>query len=346
MPTGLIEALPYSTMAGVLWPVYWTEREIPDLTGQRVLVTGANTGLGFASVVHLVKNGAEVIMTARSQQKGDQAVAEIKALVHDANVTLMLLDLSKLASVRAFATEFTKRYGSLTVLMNNAGTTGPADKTKQHTEDGLEMCWQSNVYGPFLLTNLLFECLAKGATVDRPSRVIFISSVTHHDKRNRVVPSDPEGFSLGRKKYWVYPVTKLADLMIASALHERVQASKALNGRVLSLCAHPGFSATDMTSHLGWLANAVLSMEPAQGCLSQVRCAVDPTLVGGEYLGPNTGTFALQTVLGPLFLKRNPECYGYPTAAERSEYSRDSKLASELWAKCEELTGATFSIPA
>ena len=145
-----------------------------------------------------------------------------------------------------------------------------------------------------------------------------------------------------------YGITKLADLVFSTTLHDKLEASSSLKGKVLSVCCHPGFSSTDMTDGLGQFANALFGMEPSQGCLSQVRAAVDPAVESGEYVGPNTSCYGVQHALGPLLMggmTSTPELYGYPMlGATRTDYSRDKAVGLALWAKAEEATGAKFTI--
>lgn len=331
----------------------WSAADIPDLSSTRVLVTGGNAGLGYASCVEFAKKGAEVIMTARSREKGDKAVAQIKEIVPGANLKVMMLDMAKFQSVRTFVAEFTRSYPSLNVLVNNAGIANAKDHAFVKTEDDLELCWQTNFYAPFLLTNLLMESLAQGATIEKPSRVVMISSVTLTNSINEIDPSDPEGVNLAKKKnpkttkYFCYSNTKLADRMFSATLHDKLQAST-LKGRILSVCAHPGWATTDMTSFLGNTLNALLGQPASQGCLSQVRVSVDPIVKSGDFYGPNTATrLSVQHVFG-LFspdLNTDPELYGSPIpSALQSEHVSNKELCLALWSKAEELTGAKFIV--
>lgn len=335
----------------------WSTNDIPDLSSTRILVTGANAGLGFASCVWFAKKGAEIIMTARNMVKGESAMARIKEIVPNANLTLFQLDQASFASVRAFAAAFKAKYSSLDVLMNNAGTAG--DKTFGKTEDGYEATWQVNFYAPFLLTSLLMDTLAEGSTTEKPARVIMISSVTHTDSVNEIDPINPEGVNLATKKnpkskkYWVYPNTKLADRMLTKHLHDKLEASE-LKGKVLSVCAHPGFSSTDMTMVMGSVMNTLFGQSASQGCLSQVRAAVDPTVQSGDFYGPNTATYlSVQHVLGlykHVFdpnseLDPEPELYGDPYPSKLySPHVQNSELCEALWQKAEEVTGETFNV--
>ena len=330
----------------------WTEESIPDLNGRRILVTGSNRGLGFATAVQLAKKGCEVVMTARTLAKGEAAAEKIREEVPDAKLHVKVLDLSTFDSVRALAEDVTDSFDSLNAIINNAGIAQTENFARVETVDKIELVWQTNFYGPFLLTNLLMDLLVQtGRASGIPSRVVMISSVTHAHARNNIDPS--VGMErIGRKakkskKSYEYPATKLADLMFATTLHRRIESNDEYRGNVLSVCAHPGFSSTDMTGGLGALANGFFGMEPAQGCLSQVRACVDPDVTSGEYIGPEPNT--LQThILGPLMMSSTSpiyELYGYPMRnASRSEYSKDERIGDELWAAAEEVTGAEFEI--
>lgn len=336
----------------------WSANDIPDLTNRRILVTGANRGLGYATVVELAKKGCEVIMTARTMEKGNLAAAEIRKIAPDAKLHVMELDLSMLASVRSFAKKFLTKFDSLHALVNNAGIAQTNDMKYIETEDHLELVWQTNFYAPFLLTNLLMDILASTAKAERnqedaiPSRVVMISSVTHAHKRNNIDPSD--GFERigrkpkGKKKCYEYPATKLADLMFSTTLHRKIQESSDYCDLVQSVCAHPGFSSTDMTGGVGKLVNGLFGMEASQGCLSQVRACCDPDVKSGEYVGPNTSYFGLQHVIGPLMMSSTSpinELYGNPMLnATRSDYSKDERIGNELWKNGEEATGAKFEL--
>lgn len=325
----------------------------PTLNDQRILVTGANRGLGYATVLELARKGAEVIMTARTMEKGNKAAEEIQQLVPGAVLHVLELDLSTLTSVRNFAKTFHKQFDTLNAVIHNAGIASTKDMAFIQTEDHLEMVWQTNFYAPFLLTNLLMDKLVATAKTDTlPSRVVMISSVTHAHARNNIDPSvGPERIgkkSKGHKKCYEYPATKLADLMFSTTLHRKIQENEEYRGLVRSVCAHPGFSSTDMTGGMGALSNGLFGMEASQGCLSQVRACCDPTVESGEYVGPNTSYYGLQHILGPVFMSSTSpinELYGNPIRnATRSDYSKDARIGDELWVAAEEATGATFEL--
>jgi dehydrogenase/reductase SDR family protein 12 len=140
-----------------------------DMSGRTCIVTGANSGLGFTTSVHLAELGASVIMVARDPAKGQSAVDEVVKRTGNPNVRLAVVDLSSLAAVRDFAARLLEQEDRLDVLINNAGV---LLAERQLSVDGFELSFATNVLGPFLLTNLLMPLLARNA----PARVIFVSS--------------------------------------------------------------------------------------------------------------------------------------------------------------------------
>jgi len=100
--------------------VAWSVADIPDLTGRRAIVTGANSGIGLVAARELARHGASVVLACRNMRKGEAALATVRAAGADAE--LAPLDLGDLASVRAFAAA---RAGPLDLLLNNAGVMAP-----------------------------------------------------------------------------------------------------------------------------------------------------------------------------------------------------------------------------
>jgi NAD(P)-dependent dehydrogenase (short-subunit alcohol dehydrogenase family) len=124
-----------------------------SMRGKVVVITGSNSGVGFASAKALALRGAMVVMACRDKARADAAAEEIEALLQtrrasgeemEGRVAPMILDLASFESVRAFVAEFTKEYAGPHVLINNAGL-NTADNPKQFTEDGFELCWKVRV---------------------------------------------------------------------------------------------------------------------------------------------------------------------------------------------------------
>jgi NAD(P)-dependent dehydrogenase (short-subunit alcohol dehydrogenase family) len=127
-----------------------------DLRGHVALVTGASSGMGKETARELARMGADVILGCRSTQRAELARKEITDSTGATPVTVMAIDLSSLASVRAFATAFHERCAKLDVLVNNAAASLP---TREVTSEGFERHWATNVLGPHLLTTLLIPAL-------------------------------------------------------------------------------------------------------------------------------------------------------------------------------------------
>ena len=127
----------------------WTEEQIPDLTGKVIIVTGANSGIGWDTSVALAKRRATVIMACRNLGKSQVALDALKAKVSNADTQLMQLDLASLESVRKFVDAFKTTYDRLDILINDAGIMMvPYAKTV----DGFESQFGINHLGHFALT--------------------------------------------------------------------------------------------------------------------------------------------------------------------------------------------------
>jgi dehydrogenase/reductase SDR family member 12 len=151
---------------------HWTD--VADLpgTGRRVIVTGANSGLGYATVTGLLRAGAEVLFTVRSTDKGDATLARLRGELGDepaSRASYDVLDLAEFASVRAFAERRGAERHAIHAIVHNAGA---LFDTRAETVDGLERTYQIHVVAPFLLTALLLPQLTGGA----PTRVVTVTS--------------------------------------------------------------------------------------------------------------------------------------------------------------------------
>jgi NAD(P)-dependent dehydrogenase (short-subunit alcohol dehydrogenase family) len=299
----------------------WTKDNIPDQTGKTVIITGANTGLGFEDALALYEKGADVIIAARNADKAQQAVTQIKAANGNGNgnVEAAQLDLSSLQSVKEFARRFKKGHSQLHLLINNAGIMMcPPGKS----EDGFELQFGVNFIGHFALTMLLYPLLKD--TDD--SRVITLSSGAHKwvdaidfDNLRLEKPYDP------RREY---ATSKLADLMFAIELQRRIDSA---GDHILSLAAHPGITRTDLQRHLDdveeKLAKYPVIMQPWQGALPTLFAATSPDAKGGCYYGPDGEN----------------ELHGYPALAKISDAALDQTAAKKLWAYAEQATAIIYS---
>jgi NAD(P)-dependent dehydrogenase (short-subunit alcohol dehydrogenase family) len=301
----------------------WTAADIPDLTGKVVLVTGANSGIGFEAAKEFAHHGAHTVLACRSLENAEAALGQLQAELPAAAAEIMLLDLASLDSVKGFAAEFTEQNHRLDVLVNNAGI---MMNPYARTSDGFESQFGTNHLGHFALTGLLFDRLLTTPN----SRVVTVSSGGHRmgkmDFENLMF--EQGGYSPAR----AYGRSKLANLLFTYELHRRLNA---VGADVKALAAHPGGSDTNLGRHLEdrpffKLWGPMMSrfaQSAAMGALPTLRAAVDPEAVGGQYFGPG----------GWL------EQRGHPVLVASNDASHDETDARRLWAVSAELTGVHFT---
>ena len=299
----------------------WTTDNIPDLAGKRAIVTGANSGLGFQTALALARHGATVVLACRSAERGEKALASIRAEVPGGDVTLGSLDLADLASVRAFAEA---RGEPLDLLINNAGVMALPRLT---TADGFEMQFGTNHLGHFALTGLLLPAL-----LERPAaRVVTVTSMMHWLGRIDFGNLDAER---GYHKWPAYCQAKLANLVFTKELDRRVAFA--------SVASHPGYASTNlqqagpsMTGSKAGKAfysvgNALLGQSDAAGALPSLYAATAPEVEGGQCYGPRG--------LG--------QSRGAPGRVHTRGHAADPELGRRLWEVSEERTGVTYGTPA
>jgi NAD(P)-dependent dehydrogenase (short-subunit alcohol dehydrogenase family) len=206
------------------------------MRGKKVLVTGANQGIGKATALHLARQGAHVTIATRDAEKGRLAAAEIEALSglsqarsqgrSQAGVDVVVGDLSRQADVRRIAAEFKSRHERLDVLVNNAGVFVPSRRT---SSEGIEETFAVNHLAYFLLTRELIDLLKASA----PSRIVNVSSDAH---RYGKMHWDDLSFANHRYSGWrAYTQSKLANVLFTYELSRRLEGS-----RVAANAVHPG----------------------------------------------------------------------------------------------------------
>uniref|UniRef100_A0A453SBK4 Dehydrogenase/reductase SDR family member 12 n=4 Tax=Aegilops tauschii subsp. strangulata TaxID=200361 RepID=A0A453SBK4_AEGTS len=140
------------------------------LDGKNCLVTGANSGLGYATAQGLASHGATVYMLCRNKERGETALNEIRSKTGNMNVHLEICDLSSINEVKSFATKFSSLEKPLHVLVNNAGL---LEHKRTTTPEGLELNFAVNVAATYTLTELVMPLLEKAAP---DARVITVAS--------------------------------------------------------------------------------------------------------------------------------------------------------------------------
>src|SRR5437660_6693335 len=144
------------------------------ITGQRVVVTGATSGIGKVTALELARRGGEVAIVCRNPEKGKATAAEIEGAVPGATVDVLFADLSELDQVRQVAQEICARYGVVDVLVNNAGV---QDMQARLTSDGFDHMLASNYLGPFLLTDLVLDRVGAAPA----ARTVVVASEAHRN---------------------------------------------------------------------------------------------------------------------------------------------------------------------
>lgn len=312
----------------------WNEKDIPDLRGKRVLVTGGASGIGYETARALAQHGAEVLIADRNVTAGRAAVDRIKTLRKGAKVGFRALDLSRLEAVRKFGAARVAEGKPLDVLINNAGINSIGERLT--SPDGNELTFAIGHLGHFVLTGMLLPLLSRAPD----PRVVTVSSVVHG--RGWFDWSDLQM----EKRYdsqRAYNQTKLANLLFARELQRRIERS---GGRIKSMAVHPGVARTAISAsrrELGrfslgdYMVSAVTSVvmpflgQPATaGALPTMYAAVSPDVRGGGFYGPDG--------FG--------EMKGTPKAAVIKPAGRDMAAARRLWERSERITGFRYSFPA
>ncbi|KAH7657381.1 dehydrogenase/reductase SDR family member 12 protein [Dioscorea alata] len=141
-----------------------------QMDGKNCMVTGANSGIGYATAEGLASRGATVYIVCRNAEKGEAAVSEMQTKTGNPNIHLEVCDLSSISEVKAFASRFSSQDKPLHVLVNNAGL---MEHDRVITSEGLELNFAVNVAATYTLTELMLPLLEKTSP---EARVITVSS--------------------------------------------------------------------------------------------------------------------------------------------------------------------------
>jgi len=296
----------------------WTKENITDQSGKTVIVTGANTGIGFETALALYETGAHVVLACRNLSNAKEAIAKIKT--HKGNGTLeqAQLDLSSLESVKEFADAFLKTHVRLDILINNAGVMiPPASKTTE----GFELQFGVNFIGHFALTGRLYPLLK---TTPNP-RVVTVSSMAY---LHGVIDFDNLRSENSYDPAREYSQSKLADIFLSLELQRRIEKA---GDTVLSIAAQPGANNTELARHMDKdTYKAAVErfdglMEPWQGALPSLYAATSAEAEAGQLYGPHIGGYK-----------------GYPAKAELLPLALDETEAKKLWDFAENVTGVVY----
>jgi len=309
----------------------FTANDIPPQHGRRVLITGANSGIGYETALELARNGAEIILPARSLKKANNAIARICSQVPSAKITPAILDLASLASVRAFTAWVSKNFPgqSLDLLINNAGVM--AVPQRELTVDGYERQFATNYLGPFLLTALLYPHLKP----QRGTRIVTVSSGVSNQAK--IEFDNLQSERIYKPMFGAYSQSKLANLIFQQELQRRLTAA---HSPILSTGAHPGYAITNLQTSgpagqaplsfriVSSILKPLASQDAAHGALPTLYAATSPQVTPGGYYGPD----------------RMQELKGHPAPAKIAPAAKDLDLAKRLWTETERLTGVKFTV--
>ncbi|OWT40496.1 putativepod-specific dehydrogenase SAC25 [Cryptococcus neoformans Bt1] len=300
----------------------WSIDKIEDQEGKVVLITGGNSGTGYATALALYNAGATVYIACRDLTRAKEAAEDIKkggergvwGVTYPSKeldkaggnkkgrVEIIQLDLTDLASVEKCAEEFLNKEKKLDLLFANAGIM--ATQEGQYTKQGYTLQFGTNVLGHHRLITLLLPLLLSSPP-SLPSRVILTSSAGHSMAPKggvnfKSVVRDPSDTRSGRGKYeldkWIeYGQSKWGNIALAKYLED----TYGKEGRLISVAVHPGVVATNLANHLPfvgifyrwfpWLRH-LFSRDPSTGALNQLYAATlplpDAWSLNGEYVVP------------------------------------------------------------
>lgn len=304
----------------------WTPAAIPDQSGRLAVVTGANSGIGYATARELARHGAHVVLACRNPERGQAALERLRGEVHGARAELRSLDLADLRSVRSFAEGWD--HDRLDLLVNNAGV---AMVPFSRTADGFESQFGINHLAGFALTGLLMPHLLAAAD----PRVVTVSS-----EGQRFARFDRANLNAERRyrAAFAYVQSKRANLYSAMELQRRADGAGL---RLRSMAVAPGLTRSNVLTGgangtrgraYRALTRALVRIAfrpPAEGAKTSLYAATVPDLPGGSYVVPD----------GPFQLR------GEPTLRSRERAIEDPATAQWLWAFSEQLTGVRYPLP-
>jgi len=278
-----------------------------DIRGNRVLVTGATSGIGLEAARTLARQGARVVIVGRDAAKTGRCLEEIRTSAPGAELSSLLCDFSRQTEVRRLADDILQRYDRLDVLVNNAGT---VFKDRTVTEDGIEATFAVNHLGYFLLTQLLLDRIVQSA----PARIVNVASIGH---RRGTMDFDDLFFERGYSLMKAYGRSKLANVLYTRSLAEKLAGTGVT---VNSL--HPGAVDTAIWSGAPFWAKPLIAIFR--------KLAFIPAEEGGRRI--------VQLVTGPELAETTGRYFENGKLVEPAPVARDEAVARRLWQESERLT--------
>ena len=300
---------------------------VPDLSGKRVVITGASDGVGLGLARRIAAAGAEVVLPVRNPRKGEAAIARIRQEIPHANVSLRALDLSSLASVAALGKTLLDEDRPIQVLINNAGVMTPPER--QSTADGFELQFGTNHLGHFALVSLLLPLLRAG-------RARVTSQISIAANQN-AINWDDLNWDRSYNGMRAYSQSKIAFGLFGLELARR---SEAGGWGITSNLSHPGIAPTNLLAARPEVGRGrdtagvrIIRVLSARGIIvGTVESAQLPALYAATSPDATAGSLYGPSGLGHL---------GGPPAQQKL-YSRlrSTAEAQRIWRVSEELINA------
>lgn len=304
---------------------------LPDLTGRRAVVTGASDGMGVVIAERLAAAGAEVLLPVRNRAKGTRVATAIRERVPGARVSVFDMDLSSLASIRAFGDQLTSEGAPVHLLVNNAGVMTPPER--QTTADGFELQLGTNHLAHVALVGQLLPLLRAGS-----ARVVTQVSVAA--ERGRIDWDD-----LNSERHYrpqrAYSQSKIALGLFGLELDRR---SRAEGWGLTSVLSHPGVAPTNLLAARPEIGRPrdtasvrTIRWLSARGLLvGTPRTAALPALLAATTAQPHADRLYGPSGLGHVG--------GAPGTHALYRPLRDEAEAARVWETSARMTGAPLSV--
>ena len=272
------------------------------------IVTGATDGLGLEAAARLGALGARLVLVGRNRDKGERALATLRARVPDVVAEMHYADLSRRREIERLVPELLRAAPRVDVLLNNAGAFFSRRET---TEDALERTFALNHMGYFLLTFGLSERLVASA----PARIVNVASAAH---LRATLDFDDLQCAKGYTGWLAYQRSKLCNILFTRELARRLASTG-----VTANCLHPGFVATRFGDNNGGLFRFGIGLAKRFSAISVERGAETPVYVASS---PE-----VETITGRYFAECRERA---PSAA-----AQDDAAAARLWQISTKLAG-------
>ena len=274
------------------------------------LITGATSGMGLATAVHLAEMGASLALVCRNKSKGDAVLKRIIDTTKNDKIKLFIADLSSQKEIKTLAVQLKENYPVIDVLINNAGA---IFKERTTTVDGLERSFALNHIAYFSLTGLLLDNL-KAASEAR------IVNVASQASMMGTINFDDLQYEKSFKPFKVYAQSKLANIMFTYFLAEKIK-----NTNITVNCLHPGVVRTGFGKEVSgiWgfvfkqMAKLLRSAEKGAETIIWLASAKEIKYVSGKYFKDK------KEIKSP-------------------KISYNKELQQKLWAKSEEISGINY----